>query len=137
MRGIHPAAGTPAMANSRSVVLTAPRQMSMQEFPLPKLEKESLLLKIELVAICGSDVHLYEGVGFKASFPKILGHEFVGHIVDMGEKAAESYGLRFGDRVTVEPYVLALSCDDSRLDLAKKIGATEYFQACQPLNDPF
>jgi len=98
------------MPTSRSVVLTAPRQMSIQEFPFPKLEKESLLLKVELVAICGSDVHLYEGVGFKASFPKILGHEFVGHIADMGDKAAETYGLKFGDRVTVEPYIPCRNC---------------------------
>ncbi len=84
--------------------------MSIQEFPLPQLEKEGLLLKVEMVAICGSDVHLYEGVGFKASFPKILGHEFVGYIVDMGEKAKEDYGLRTGDRVTVEPYIPCRNC---------------------------
>ncbi len=98
------------MPACRSVVLTAPRQMSIQEFPLPQLEKESLLLKVEMVAICGSDVHLYEGVGFKASFPKILGHEFVGHIVDMGEKAEKFYNCRLGERVTVEPYIPCRNC---------------------------
>ncbi|MBI5969048.1 MAG: alcohol dehydrogenase catalytic domain-containing protein [Deltaproteobacteria bacterium] len=67
-------------------------------------------MKVEMVAICGSDVHLYEGVGFKASFPKILGHEFVGQVTAMGEKAAEAYELKIGDRVTVEPYIPCRNC---------------------------
>jgi len=98
------------MASTKSVVLTAPRQMSIQEFPVPEIRGESLLIKVEMVAICGSDVHLYEGVGFKASFPKIMGHELVGRVEEMGDQAERRYGLKRGDRVTVEPYIPCHAC---------------------------
>ena len=98
------------MASTKSVVLTAPRQMSIQEFPVPEIRGESLLVKVEMVAICGSDVHLYEGVGFKASFPKIMGHELVGRVEEMGDQAEKRYGLKRGDRVTVEPYIPCHAC---------------------------
>lgn len=98
------------MTSTQSIVLTGPKQMSFKESPIHEVKGEGLLLKVEMVSICGSDVHLYEGIGFKATFPKILGHEFVGHVVAMGEQAGEAHGLKLGDRVTVEPYIPCQKC---------------------------
>jgi len=94
-----------------AAVLESPERFSIREFSIPKVKSEDLLLKVEMVSICGSDRHLYSGHHSAASFPKILGHEFVGYIEEIGEKAAQSYHFKEGDRVTVEPSRICFGCE--------------------------
>jgi threonine dehydrogenase-like Zn-dependent dehydrogenase len=68
-----------------------------------------MLLRIELVSICGSDPHHYMG-GAYGVFPKILGHELVGHVAEVDEQAARGYRVEVGDRVVVEPYIPCWRC---------------------------
>jgi len=94
-----------------AAVLESPKRFSIREFSIPKVRSSDLLIKVEMVSICGSDKHLYLGHHSAASFPKILGHEFVGYIEKIGEKAAQTYNLKKSDRVTVEPSRLCFSCE--------------------------
>ena len=63
----------------KAVVLTGLRQMELRDVPEPKLEKDTdVLLKIEMVGVCGSDIHNYvEGRtgSLEVKFPMIPGHE--------------------------------------------------------------
>ncbi|WP_394922603.1 NAD(P)-dependent alcohol dehydrogenase [uncultured Robinsoniella sp.] len=77
--------------------------------PVPN--ENEVLVKIEYVGICGSDVHFYENgrIGdFIANGPFILGHEAAGTIVDTGSKVTD---LKIGDRVALEPGVTCGKCE--------------------------
>jgi threonine dehydrogenase-like Zn-dependent dehydrogenase len=82
--------------------------LELQEFPLPSPEPGALLVRVERATVCGSDVHLWDGMlarSFPIELPVILGHETVGRIVDFGDGARkDSVGtpLRSGDRVVWE-----------------------------------
>jgi threonine dehydrogenase-like Zn-dependent dehydrogenase len=94
-----------------SMVLTQPRTMELHEFDIPEIGPEEFLLKVNMVSICGGDPIEYEGRNVKTKFPLILGHEVVGTIAAIGEKAAQRYGVQQGDRVNVEPYIVCRKCD--------------------------
>jgi len=96
----------------RSAVVIDDKKMVIQEFELPKIGPEDALIKIEMTGICGSDVNIYTGK-FKAlglSYPLIMGHEILGRIVEIGEKAKAQYQVDVGDRVIVEAFVPCGKC---------------------------
>lgn len=77
-------------------------QLELMEVPVPKIEKpDQVLLKVEAVSICGTDVHILEvPPGYIATPNTILGHELCGTVVDKG---SEVHHLEPGDRVVVNP----------------------------------
>jgi threonine dehydrogenase-like Zn-dependent dehydrogenase len=97
-------------ASTESIGLRKPYSFEMQQFPLPSIGPEDMLLKVEMVGVCGGDIIEYEGRNYKAHYPMILGHEIVGHIAEAGEKAREEYGVSVGDRVSIEPYIMCRRC---------------------------
>ena len=102
------------MDSCYAMVLIAPKKFSKETFQIPKIKDNQLLLKVEMVSICGSDRHLFDGTHNASSFPKILGHEIVGFVEQIGEQASQDYGLKglkIGDRVTVEPYIMCKNCE--------------------------
>ncbi|PSL31656.1 L-gulonate 5-dehydrogenase [Planomicrobium soli] len=70
-----------------------------QERPMIQTNDE-VLVKIKRVGICGSDMHIYHGTNPLATYPRIVGHEVAGEVVEVGS-AVES--LQVGDHVVVEP----------------------------------
>lgn len=97
------------MTCETSAVVVKAGKMELQEFPVPAIGSEEMLLRVEMVSICGSDRHHYMG-GAYGVFPKILGHELVGFVEKVGEEAAKAYGVDIGDRVVVEPYIPCWRC---------------------------
>lgn len=85
----------------RAAVLTAVRKMEIQEFPIPEIGEKDALLKVEMVGVCGSDPHMYQGTNSNV-FPLIMGHEIVGTIEEIGAYKSKISGCRKGDRVAVE-----------------------------------
>lgn len=77
-------------------------RLTLKEVPVPKIERsDQLLLKVEAVSICGTDVHIVEvPPGYAATPNTILGHEFVGKVVEAGSGVPH---LHVGDRVVVNP----------------------------------
>ena len=67
----------------------------------------------ELIAsgICGTDLHFHNGK-LEVSVPSIIGHEFVGRLVDLDEAEGEAYGLRVGDHVIAD---IAVPCGECLL----------------------
>ncbi len=75
------------------------RDVSVDEVPEPKLlDSRDAIVKVTLTAICGSDLHLYDGYIPTMKKGDILGHEFMGEVVETG---SEVKNLKRGDRVVV------------------------------------
>ena len=74
-------------------------RVQVEEAPQPGIvNPHDAIVRVHLTAICGSDLHLYDGVVRGLEQGDILGHEFLGEVVELG---AEVRNLRVGDRVVV------------------------------------
>lgn len=78
---------------------------SLRERPMPRVQRaDDVVVEVEACGICGTDLQILNvPPGHPATPGTILGHEFVGRIVDLGEGAGELAGLRPGMRVVVDP----------------------------------
>jgi L-iditol 2-dehydrogenase len=91
--------------------LTELEKIEFGEVAVPKIKADEVLVKMESIGICGSDLHYYSHgkIGdFVVEFPFILGHECAGTIVETGNEVTH---LKFGDRVALEPGVPCGSCE--------------------------
>jgi threonine dehydrogenase-like Zn-dependent dehydrogenase len=80
------------------------RQLRVEEVPDPKiLNARDAIVKITSTAICGSDLHLYNGFIPSCEKGDVLGHEFMGEVVEVGPAVRN---LKVGDRVVV-PFPIA------------------------------
>jgi threonine dehydrogenase-like Zn-dependent dehydrogenase len=91
------------------MVLTAPRTLEARELPIPDIDDDSALLRVEACGICGSDYEQYEGV-LRTPMPVIPGHEPLGVIERIGDRAARRWGVDVGDRVAVETMLSCRFC---------------------------
>lgn len=86
----------------------------MTDAPKPEVGHNDLLIKIRKTAICGTDVHIYkwdEWASNTIPTPMVVGHEYVGEVVDMGQ---EVRGFKVGDRVSGEGHITCGNCRNCR-----------------------
>ncbi len=87
-----------------AALCTGLEQMEVGEVPMPKVGPDDVLIDVEYCGICGSDANWYVHgeLVHKAPdlYPYVLGHEFAGRVVEIGENVKS---LKAGDRVTAEP----------------------------------
>jgi L-iditol 2-dehydrogenase len=77
-----------------------PGSVELREIPVPHIGEADVLLRVEAVGICGSDLHQYHGKNsWHVNYPVILGHEFAGVVESMGNRVD---GFKEGDRVVSE-----------------------------------
>lgn len=81
-------------------VLVQPQHLELQSRPVPSPGPQEVLLKMELLGICGSDVSLYLGHRSNTPFPLVIGHEGIGRIERLGTNVT---GLQLGQKVVIEP----------------------------------
>ena len=86
----------------------------------PEIEApRDAIVKVTSTAICGSDLHLYDGLMPGMESGDIMGHEFMGEVVEVGRRNRK---LKIGDRVVV-PFTIACGeCDQCRRG---------YFSVCE------
>jgi L-iditol 2-dehydrogenase len=97
-----------------AAVLHAPGDVRLEERPDPRPGPHEVAVDVGAVGVCGSDVHYYEHgrIGsFVVEQPLVLGHESAGVVAEIGTGVR---GHAVGDRVTIEPGVPDLSCDECR-----------------------
>ncbi|HEV3486643.1 MAG TPA: alcohol dehydrogenase catalytic domain-containing protein, partial [Vicinamibacterales bacterium] len=83
--------------------------------PEPKIvNPRDAIIKVTLTAICGSDLHLYDGFIPTMRRGDILGHEFMGEVVEVG---SENKKLKVGDRVVVPFTISCGNCFFCRREL--------------------
>lgn len=86
----------------------------MVDAPQPEFGHNDLLIKIRKTAICGTDMHIYHWDEWSQNtipVPMIVGHEYVGEVVDMGQ---EVRGFSKGDRVSGEGHITCGHCRNCR-----------------------
>ena len=86
----------------------------MTDVPKPEVGHNDLLIKIRKTAICGTDVHIYKWDEWSQNtipVPMVVGHEYVGEVVDMGQ---EVRGFTVGDRVSGEGHITCGHCRNCR-----------------------
>ncbi len=94
---------------TEALVLEGPRRLRRRTLPLPEIGDDDGLLRVEACGLCGTDHELFTGV-LAPAFPFVPGHEAVGIIEAVGDRAAERWGVRVGDRVAVEVFLSCRAC---------------------------
>jgi L-iditol 2-dehydrogenase len=86
----------------QAVVYHGPNDIRVEERPIPEIGPDEALLKISAASICGTDLRIWHGGHrkFTSGEKRILGHEVVGRIDELGEKVK---GVELGQRVFVAP----------------------------------
>ncbi|KAJ5095730.1 Alcohol dehydrogenase superfamily zinc-type [Penicillium alfredii] len=90
----------------QAVVFHEPYKVAVEQKPIPKVQNpEDIVIRVRYTALCGSELHMYRGL--EKSGPCIMGHEFVGEVVELGSAVTT---IQTGDRVvsafTTSWYVL-------------------------------
>ncbi len=86
----------------KAIVMNQPGHVDLIERPSPTLPKDQVLLRIDRVGFCGSDLAAFRGVNPLVTFPRIPGHEIAATIVEIGSDVRAD--LRVDQRVLVIPY---------------------------------
>ncbi|MDR1377630.1 MAG: Zn-dependent oxidoreductase [Synergistaceae bacterium] len=88
----------------KAVYVKEPKSLEIAELPIPQANKGEVLVHVRAAGICGSDMHIYHGTNPLAEYPRVIGHEFAGEVVALGEDLpSEKQGLAVGDHVAVDP----------------------------------
>lgn len=123
-------------ATMKTAVMTDLMKVEIQQRPIPQPAENEVLVKVEYVGICGSDLHYYESgrIGdFIVKTPFVLGHEAGGTVVQVGAKVSH---LKVGDRVAMEPGKTCGECEmckTGRYNLCKDV----VFFATPPVDGVF
>lgn len=96
------------------VKIKAEKGIWMETVPIPDCGNNELLVKIKKTAICGTDLHIYNWDAWSQhtiQVPQIIGHEFVGEVVDKGTDVT---GFQVGERVSGEGHIVCGVCRSCR-----------------------
>ncbi|WP_067142942.1 zinc-binding alcohol dehydrogenase family protein [Oceanivirga salmonicida] len=132
----------------KAIKINEAKKIEIIDVDEPKVKNDKdVKIKIKVVGICGSDAHIYHGTNPLATYPRIIGHEFSGEVVEIGSKVKK---LKIGDRVSVDPIVFCGKCYPCKLNrpnICEKLkvsgvhrdgGMQEYFltteEKCHVLN---
>lgn len=91
----------------KSVLLSSPGKIQISEAEYPVRKKNEVLLRVRSAGICGSDIGAYKGVNPLVTYPRVIGHEIAGEVLEVPDEETE---LLPGDRVIIEPYVYCGEC---------------------------
>jgi L-iditol 2-dehydrogenase len=91
-------------------------KVELVEFPMPTVAEDALLIKVLTCGICGTDLHGIKGMRSQIKLPIIPGHEMIGEVHAIGDRALRGikvFGdgdLAVGDRVTINPRIVCDKC---------------------------
>jgi L-gulonate 5-dehydrogenase len=92
----------------KQLLTEKPRVLRMIEAEEPKIEgPKDVLVKMRAAGICGSDVHIYHGTSPVATYPRVMGHEIVGVVAEIGDEVRR---VKIGDPVIVDQIVSCGEC---------------------------
>ena len=90
----------------KRLTCTTPGQFQYSETERPALQKDHAIIKIKRIGICGTDLHAFEGTQPFFSYPRVLGHELSGELVEIDG----SEEFKIGEEVTFIPYFNCGEC---------------------------
>jgi D-arabinose 1-dehydrogenase-like Zn-dependent alcohol dehydrogenase len=83
------------------------KPLEIEQVPEPKLEYAEVLVKTKSCGICGTDLHIMDGTGYKPNLPHIMGHEPSGVVARLGEGVTK---FKVGDRVVPNIFFTCGEC---------------------------
>ena len=90
----------------RILTCLKPGEFAYSNVPIPEIKKGFALIKVQRIGICGTDLHAFEGTQPFFNYPRVLGHELAGEIVEIETHA----DYRIGDQVSIIPYFSCGTC---------------------------
>lgn len=97
----------------KAVQIASPEQLKIIDVEKPVIDnRNNVLIRMTAAGICGSDVGIYHGTNAAATYPRIIGHEMVGRVAEIG---ASVTGLKVGDRVIVNQVTSCGECYPCRM----------------------
>lgn len=91
----------------KAAILTEWKQIEVMDVSAPSPGPGEVLIDVAYTGICGSDVHIYNGVNPIAYVPVTPGHEFAGRVAVLGEGVE---GLAVGTRAAIQPLIFCGNC---------------------------
>jgi threonine dehydrogenase-like Zn-dependent dehydrogenase len=96
----------------KALIWQGKKDVRYETVPDPVIEHgRDAIIKTSCCAICGSDLHLFDGFMPSMESGDILGHEFMGEVVEVG---ADNTALKVGDRIVVPFTIVCGECDQCR-----------------------
>ena len=86
----------------RALVYEGAWELALRHLEPPQPGPEDVIVSVQAVGVCGSDVHGYMGVTGRRLPPMVMGHEFGGLVAALGERVTRA---KVGDRVVVQPLI--------------------------------
>ena len=90
----------------RAVICRNPGELEIVQYPVPERKPGEALVRIRRIGVCGTDMHIYQGNQPYFTYPRVMGHELSGEIMEVGEGSA----LKPGDPVYILPYLHCGHC---------------------------
>jgi 2-desacetyl-2-hydroxyethyl bacteriochlorophyllide A dehydrogenase len=91
----------------KAILINAPKDISVKEVSNPERKENEVLIKVHGMGICGSDIAAYKGINPLVTYPRIIGHEIAGEVLEVPRGETE---MTPGDRVVIEPCVYCGTC---------------------------
>lgn len=124
---------------ARVAMLVEKERFELQEYKIPELGGDDILVKVEGCGVCGTDAHEFKRDPF-GLIPVVLGHEGTGEIVKMGKnvrKDSAGKDLKIGDKV-VTCMIFADDPDITMFDLNKQnVGKADVYGLIKPIGDDY
>ncbi len=90
----------------RAVMCVEPQALELVDRPKPTRAETEVLIRIRRVGLCGTDYHIYSGNQPSLTYPRVMGHQLAGEVVE----ADAGSPFRNGQRVTINPYLACGKC---------------------------
>ncbi|KAK9449722.1 alcohol dehydrogenase [Limtongia smithiae] len=87
----------------KGIVFKGPFELALEELPVPVPEADAVVVKVSAAALCGSDMHVYRGVGKVARTGFVMGHEMTGFVYSVGSGITK---FKVGDKI-VCPFTIS------------------------------
>ena len=94
-----------------TIVCEEARRLVVADRPIPERRADDVLVRICRVGVCGTDLHIFSGDQPYLSYPRVMGHELAGEVVD----APDTSGFAAGDVVSIIPYLSCGACHACRI----------------------
>lgn len=108
----------------KALVLNKAMDFSYEERPMPDCPPDHVVVRVDAVCVCGSDVHAIQGHQPLFSFPRVIGHEVAGTVSQTGSRVR---GLREGDRVCLMPCIPCGTCRACRAGRTNTCGSLKLY----------
>ena len=92
----------------KAMVYYGPGELRLEERPAPRATADTMVVRIEACAICGTDLKLFTVGNPRCKPPRVIGHELVGEVVEVGRAVS---GFAVGDRVTFATSIACNRCE--------------------------